>query len=139
MAIYDTIKLSIIQFQHETVHIFIDSLNSLILLNIQIKHPSIHNNHPDKTILSEMVKMLQQRNHPLTIYKVRTHSNIRGNDKANSLAKEGNELEHRHPCFPHELVHSTPYYLHKDFWLGNMTRTPYKGPIRHLQTYLTTL
>ena len=137
MAIYDTIKLSSTQFQHEPVHIFANSLNSLYLLNTQIKYPSIYNNHPNKTILSEMVKMLQQRNHPLIIYKMCTHSNICGNDKADFLAKEGNELEYRHPCFPHEYAHSTPYYLHKEFWLGNMMRTPYKGPIRHLQTYLT--
>ena len=121
MALHDTIQMSITQYQNKPIHIFTDSLNSLYLLNTQIKHPSLHNNHPDKTTLLEMVNMLQQRTQTLTIYKVRAHSNILGNEEADALAKAGNELEHRHPIFPHKHAHSIPYFLHKDFWLGNMT------------------
>ena len=128
MAIYDTIKMSITQYQNELVHIFTDNLNSLYILNTQIKRPSIHNNHFDKTILLEMIT-LHQRTYPLTIYKVRAYSNIRGNDKVDILAKEGNKQEHKHPCFPNKHAYSTLYYLYKDFWLGNMTKTPYKGLI----------
>ena len=80
MALYDTIKLSITQYQHEHVYIFIDSLNSLYLLNTQIKHPSLHNNHLDKIILAEMVQMLQNKTYRLFIYKVRAHSNIIDNE-----------------------------------------------------------
>ena len=132
MALYDTLKMSITQYQNEPVHIFTNSLNSLYLLNTQIKHPSLHNNHRDKTILEEMVAMLQQCTQTLTIYKVCAHSNIFCNDKANELVKAGNELEYKHPSFLHEHAHSTPYYLHKDLWLGFMSRNPYNGPIRHL-------
>lgn len=107
--------MSIIQYYNELVHIFIKSLNSLYLLNTQIKYPSLHNNHLNKTILLEMVTTLQKRFHPLTIYKVCAHSNIQGNDKTNLLAKQDNELEHRHPIFPHENAHSTPYYLNNHF------------------------
>ena len=137
MALYDTLKLSINLYHNETMHIFTDSLNSLYLLITQIIHPSLHTNHPDKTILSEMVQMLQQRTHTLTIHKVRAHSNIHGNDKVDELAKAGHDSEHQWHLSPHEYAHSTPYFLHKDSWLGNMDRTPYKGPIRHLQKQLT--
>ena len=138
MALYDTLKLSIDLYHNETMHIFTDSLNSLYLLITQITHPSLHTNHPNKTILSEMVQMLQQRTHTLTIYKVQAHSNIHGNDKADELAKAGHDSEHRWPLSPHEYAHSTPYFLYKDSWLGNMNRIPYKGSnIRHLQKQLT--
>ena len=59
MALYDSIKININQYQNEPMHIFIDSLNSIYLFNTQIKHPSLHNNHPNKTILFEMIQMLQ--------------------------------------------------------------------------------
>ena len=52
------------------------------------------------------------------------------------VAKAGNKFEHQYPIFSHENTYSTTYFLYKDFWLGNMTRIPYKGPIRHLQRYL---
>ena len=68
MAIYHTIKMSITQYHNEPVHIFTNSLNLLYLLNTQIKHLSLHNNHLDKTIILEMVTMLQKRIHQLTIY-----------------------------------------------------------------------
>ena len=101
MALYDTLKLSIEHYNNEPMHIFTDSLNSLYLLNTQIMHPSQHTNHPDKTILSEMVQMLQRRTHILTLHKVRTHSNITRNDKADELAKAGHESEHRWPLSLH--------------------------------------
>jgi hypothetical protein len=57
MAIYTTIKLSITTYTEEPVFIFTDSLNSLYLLNTQMKHPSIYNSHPDKTILTQIIEM----------------------------------------------------------------------------------
>jgi hypothetical protein len=59
MAIYTTINLSITTYPEEPVFIFTDSLNSLYLLNTQMKYPSLHNNHPDKTILTKIIEMLQ--------------------------------------------------------------------------------
>lgn len=35
----------------------------------------------------------------------------------------------------HEYAHFTPYYLHKDEWIG-MHYIPYKGTIRNFQSYL---
>ena len=94
IALYDTIKMSLDLYQDKPIHIFTDSLNSLYLLNIQIRHPSLHTNHPNKTILSDMVQMLQERTNILTVYKVIAHSNITGNNKADELAKAGYEYEH---------------------------------------------
>ena len=81
--------------------------------------------------------MLRQRIQKLTIYKVQAHSNIIGNDRADTLAKFGYENEHMPPNFFQENAHSTSYFLHKDLWLGNMSHTFYKGLIRHVQIYLT--
>ena len=87
MALYNSIKLSLELYHNKPVHIFTESLNSLYLHNTQIRHPFLHTNHPNKIILSKMVQMLQQRTNIFTIYKVRAHSNIIGNDKANELTK----------------------------------------------------
>ena len=136
MAIYTTIQLSINEYAQELVHIFIDSLNSIYLILIQISRPTLHLNHLDKIILSEIVTMLQQRMQHTTITKVKAHSKIKGNEIANHLAKEGHLKQHYHPALLHEHAHSTPYYLQKNYWKGSIARTPYKGPIRHFQRYL---
>jgi hypothetical protein len=135
MAIYATIKLSITTYAEEPVFIFTDSLNSLYLLNTQIKHPSLHNNHPDKTILTQIIEMLQSRTKLTSLHKVKAHSNITGNEIVDTLAKNGRHKQHSLPTEPHEFAHSTPYYFHKDEWIG-MHYTPYKGPIMNFQRYL---
>jgi ribonuclease HI len=132
MAIYTTIKLSITNYIEEPVFIFTDSLNSLYLLNTQIKHPSLHNNHPDKTILTQIIEMLQSRTQPTSLCKVKAHSNIIGNEIVDTLAKNGWHKQHSLPTESHEFAHSTPYYFHKDEWIG----MHYKGPIRNFQRYL---
>jgi hypothetical protein len=59
MAIYTVIQLSITIYTEEPIYIYTDSLNSLYLINTQLRHPSMHNNHPDRTILTQIVAMLQ--------------------------------------------------------------------------------
>jgi ribonuclease HI len=54
-----------------------------------MKHPTQQNNHPDKTILALIVKLLKDRVAPTTLHKVRAHTNIIGNEEADKLAKEG--------------------------------------------------
>ena len=61
MAIYATLKIVNVEYSNEQAHIFIDYLNGLYVIKIQIKHPTLDNNHPDKTILQEIVDLLQQR------------------------------------------------------------------------------
>jgi ribonuclease HI len=132
MAIHKTLRIINRQFPNEPAFIFTDSLNVLYLLNTQIKHPTLHNSHPDQTTLNSMVKILQNRTQPITLYKVRAHVNIDGNEKADKLAKQGLQLEHRIATHPYEHAHATPYYYQKDIW-PSMADVPDKGPVRFLQ------
>ena len=109
MAIHATLKIINEEYPNELTHIFTDFLNGLYVIKTQIKHLTLHNNHPDKTTLQEIVKLLQQRTQPTTLYKVRAHANIEGNEKADELAKEGREKGHFDAINPHEFAHSTPY------------------------------
>ena len=61
-----------------------------------------------------MVKILLNRTQPITLYKVRAHVNIDGNEKADKVAKEGLELEHiiatthtNMPTPPHTIIKRT--------------------------------
>ena len=45
-------------FPNEPAHIFTDCLNGLYVIKNQIKHPTPHSNHPDKTIWEEIVNHL---------------------------------------------------------------------------------
>ena len=136
MAIHKTLTLINTKFPNEPAYIFTDSLNVLYLLNTQIKHPTLHNSHPDQITLNSMVKILQNRTQPITLYKVRAHVNIDGNEKADKLAKEGLQLEHRIATRPYEHAHATPYYYQKDVW-ASMADVPDKGPVRFLQKQIT--
>ena len=111
MAIYETLKLSNTQYANKPLHIFTDSLNSIYLLLTQISHSTLQNNHPEKTILNKMATMLQQKTQSTTITKVRTHSNIEGNDIAYTLTKVSCFKQHFYPTLPHEHAHTTAYYL----------------------------
>jgi ribonuclease HI len=135
MALHHTIQLINYQYSNEPAHIFTNSLTSLYLIKTQLTHPTLHNNHPDKTILASLAHMLQTRTHPLSLHKVRAHINIPGNEFADKLTKDGTKLPHRNPHHEYEYAHPTPYYLHKNTW-PFMDNTPYKGPIRHLDPYL---
>jgi ATP/ADP translocase len=60
MAIYEVLQLSITTYIEEPIYIFTDIFNSLYLICTQLRHPSAHNNHPDKTILSKIAEMYKQ-------------------------------------------------------------------------------
>ena len=83
-----------------------------------------------------MVDMLKKRTQPTTIYKVKAHINIDGNEKAYKLAKEGAKKRYNFAKKAYEFAHTTPYYFQKDTWPGPNKR-PDKGPVRCLQTYIT--
>jgi ribonuclease HI len=55
-----------------------------------MRHPSAHNNHFNKTILSQVVELLQSQTHPIYLHKAKTHANITGNEIIDALAKRGN-------------------------------------------------
>ena len=90
MAIHKTLKKIITtKYPNEYAHIFTNCLNYLYVINTHIKHPTHHNNHGDKTILIYMVEKLKSHTQPITIYKVKAHTNMDGNEQANILAKNG--------------------------------------------------
>jgi hypothetical protein len=80
-----------------------------------------------------MVEMLQRRTQPTTIYKVKAHININGNEQSDTLAKTGTKKSYKFASKPHEFAHTTPYYFHKDIWPGP-TKRPDKGLVRCLET-----
>ena len=128
MAIYTVLKKINDKYPNEPTHKFIDCLNGLYVIRTQIKHPTLHNNHPDKNILQEIVELLQQRTQSTMLYKVKAHANIEENEKADKLAIIGREKGHHDAILPHEFAHSTPYYYQRDPW-HSMLETPNKGPI----------
>src|ERR1700738_3479329 len=100
IAIHKTLRIINTQYSNEPAYIFTNSLNVLYLLNTQIKHPTLHNSHPDQVTFASMVQLLQNRSQPITLYKVRAHVNIDGNEQAYKLAKEGLNLTHRSATHP---------------------------------------
>ena len=76
--------------------------------------------------------MLKNRIATTFINKVRAYINIIGNEEVDKLAKEGNKIELANDVSiqPHENAHSTP------LWWCNDNDHPFKGPIRHLKSYL---
>ena len=113
IAIHKTLQIINTQYPNEPTYIFTDSLNVLYLLNTQIKHPTLHNSHPYQVTLASMVQLLQNRSQPITLYKVRAHVNIDGNEQVDKLAKEGLDLTHRSATHSYEHAHATPYYYQK--------------------------
>ena len=87
MVIHEILILIFIKYLHEHAHIFTDCLNCLYNLNTQIIHPIMHNNHADKTILTNMFEILKTRSQPTTFYKVKAHINIEEKKKQTSLQK----------------------------------------------------
>jgi hypothetical protein len=82
-----------------------------------------------------IIKMLQSRTQLTILHKVKAHTNINGNEQADTLAKLGCELDYRDVVATYEHAHPTPYYLKKDWW-HSLQETPDKGPIRHLGKYV---
>ena len=58
MAIHTILKIINDEYSNEVVHIFTNCLNGLYIIRTQIKHPTLHNNHLDKTILQEIFELL---------------------------------------------------------------------------------
>jgi ribonuclease HI len=131
-AIYDTIKLT--NANTEPTYIFTDSLNSIYLINTQLRHLTLQNNHLDKLLLQEITKYKKNKQSPLSIYKVRAHKNILGNEEADKLVKKGTELEIVSITEQYHNGHTNPYRLHRDepYQHGH----PFKDPIKNYQKYL---
>ena len=135
MAIHKTLRIITTKYPNEPAHIFTDCLNCLYVINTQIKHPTQHMNHADKSILTDIVEMLKNRTQPTTIHKVKAHINIKGNEQADTLAKNGTKKRYKFASKTYEFAHTTPFYYQKDAWPGPIKR-PDKGPVRCLETYI---
>jgi hypothetical protein len=64
MAIHETLVMFTTNYINKPAHIFTDCLNCIHVLNTQLKHPTLYNNHADKPILKEMVEMLKSVHNP---------------------------------------------------------------------------
>ena len=51
MVIHHNLIIINKDFPNEPAHIFIDYFKGLYVIKNQLNHPTLHNNHPDKTIL----------------------------------------------------------------------------------------
>lgn len=78
------------------------------MLNTQIKHPILHNSHPDKMILEPKCHVLQSHTQITTLLKVRAHANIDGNEQADKLAKRGCKLDHNIAIEAYVHAHPPP-------------------------------
>ena len=128
IAIHKSLRIINTQYPNKPAYIFTNSLNVLYLLSTQIKHPTLHNSHPDEITLASIVQLLQNRIEPITLYKVRAHVN----EQAYTLAKKGLKLEHKIATHSYEHAHATTYYYQKDVW-ALMMDVPDKGPVRFLE------
>ena len=88
MVIHAILKIINEEYPNEPAHIFTDYLNGLYVIKTQIKHLTLHNNHPDKTILQEIVELLQQKTQPTTLYKVQAHITLKAMKKQTNLLKK---------------------------------------------------
>ena len=65
IAIHDTLRTINTLYPNKPAYIFTINLNVLYLLNTQIKHPTLHNSHPDQITLATMVQLLPQGVHSM--------------------------------------------------------------------------
>lgn len=76
MDIHHTLTIINKNFPNEPAHIFTYCLNGLYVIENQIEHLTLHNNHPHKTISKEIVNFPMQRTQPTTLYKYDKNINI---------------------------------------------------------------
>ena len=102
------------------------------LLCLNVFYPTLHNSHPDQVTFVSMVELLQQSTQPITLYKVKAHINIDGNEEGDKLAKQGLLQAHRKAEHSHKHAYATTYYFQKDDWPSMMALLD-KGPVRILE------
>jgi ribonuclease HI len=125
-----------IKITQTDTHIFTDSLNSIYLINNHIQHPTSQHPtsqhyHPDKLLIAAIVRKIYWTPHKIYIHKVRAHTGITGNEIADDLANEGNNLEKPEQT-PHiHIACPTPY------WLASCPTCTHDGAIRNLRTFIT--
>ena len=104
MAMHKTLQNLNTKYPNKPANSFTDCINALYPLNLQIQHPSIHNNHPNKTLLESMVQLLKSRTKPTNLHKVRAHVGI----ERYKCAKIGSGKDHRKANQPYK--HAIHYH-----------------------------
>ena len=60
-----------------------------------------------------MVEMLKSRTQPTTLFKVKAHMNIMGNEQTNKLGNEGAKTKYKFAAKTYEFAQTTRYYIQK--------------------------
>lgn len=89
--------------------IFTDSLNRIYLLLNHIRHPSSQHNHLDELLIIHIRHAIKILTHKITIMTVCAHTYIKGNNKADKLAKQGALQPHIAVIPFHHIGHTTPF------------------------------
>ena len=64
-----------------------------------------------------MIKVLLAYTYPISFHKVQAHVNIKGNEEADKLAKNGRDEEnYKDARHPYEHAYTTPYYFQRNTW-----------------------
>jgi ribonuclease HI len=108
-TIHDTIKFT--NTNIEPTYIFTNSLNSIYFINIQLRHSTLQNIHPDKLLLQEITKHIKNIQSPVYIHKVKAHKNILVNEEADKLAKKRTRLKIAPITEQYHKAHTSPYWL----------------------------
>jgi hypothetical protein len=87
------VALKLTNTNTKPTYIFTDSLNSIYLVNTQLRHPTLQNYHLDKLLLQEVIKYIKDKQSLPFIHKTRAHKSILGDEEANKLTKKRVELE----------------------------------------------
>ena len=88
MALHNIIIIANNEYLNKPIQILIDCLNGLYIIKTKIKHATLHDNHPNKTLLEEIVVLLQQQTQPISLYKVHAHAHIEGNKQAKKRQRQ---------------------------------------------------
>ena len=116
---------------HPNIHTYIYSqLNNIYLINNHVQHPTSQHHHPDKLLIAAIIHPILWTPHLIHIHKVRAHTGIVGNEKADTLANEGT-LKEKPIATPHvHLAHASPY------WLASYPIATHDGAIRNIHKFI---
>lgn len=85
----------------------------MLTYNVPMNHierPSSQYNHPDTLLITYITNTTKNSHHHITIQKVRTCMDIKGNDEVDMLAKQGAQALHVIVAPLYLISHQTPYW-----------------------------
>ena len=112
------------------MHIFMDNLNNIFLMNNYIQHPSSQHHHLNKLHITKIVHKICWTPHKIHLHKVRAHSAIIGNEMIEVLANEGTHKDKPSIIAHIHIAHPTPY------WLASCMTATHDVAIHNLHTFI---